>query len=184
MQQLLKFHKLVQTKDPVYLSKLLPNTLGNERATRASNTHTFTLIKTNTIYFSNSFLPDCVRLWNSLSKIMRSIQNYEIFKIKLSQIYQLPPKPPPPFMIGKRHNQLNHTQIRLIFPSRNFHLYQRQCINSPNCSCGDTIETPHHYFFYVHSLPNNEIFFFQNSKILYLTNSILPLDFYYLVLNY
>ena len=186
MQKLLKFHKLVHTKDPVYLSKLLPNTLGNERATRASNTHTFTLIKTNTIYFSNSFLPDCVRLWNSLNKEIRSIQNYEIFKIKLSQIYQLPPKPSPHFMIGKRHNQLNHTQIRLNFSSLNFHLYQRQCINSPNCSCGDTLETPHHYFFLCpqFSLPNNEIFFFQNSKTLYLTNIILLLDFYYLVLNY
>ena len=133
MQKLLKCNKLVHTKDPVYLSKLLPNTLGNERATRATNTHTFTLIKTNTIYFSNSFLPDFVRLWNSLNKEIRSVQNYEIFKIKLSQIYQLPPKPPSHFMIGKRHNQLNH-------------LYQRRCINSPNCSCGDTLETPHHYF--------------------------------------
>ena len=62
MQKLLKFHKLVHTKDPVCLSKLLPNTLGNKRATRASNTHTFTLIKANTIYFSNSSFPDCVRL--------------------------------------------------------------------------------------------------------------------------
>ena len=147
MQKLFKFHKLVHIKDPVYLSKPLPNTLGNDSATRASNTHTFTLIRTNTIYFSNSFLPDCVRLWNSLNKEIRSIQNYEIFRIKLSQMYQLPPKPPPHFMIGKRHNQLNHTQIRLNFSSLNFHLYQRHCINSPNCSCGDTLETPHHYFF-------------------------------------
>ena len=164
MQKLLRFHKLVHTKDPVYLSKLLPNILGNERATRALNTHTFTRIKTNTIYFSHSFLPDCVRLCNLLNKEIRSIQNYEIFKIKLSQIYQLPPKPPPHFMIGKRHNQLNHTLIRLNFSSLNFHLYQRQCNNSPNCSCGDTLETPHHYFFYVHSLPNNEIFFFSKDK--------------------
>ena len=62
MEKLLKFHKLVHTKDPVCLSKLLPNRLRNERAKRAANTHTFTLIKTNTIYFSNPFLPDCVRL--------------------------------------------------------------------------------------------------------------------------
>ena len=87
MQKLLKYHKLVHTKDPVYLSKLLPNTLGNERATRATNTHTFTLIKTNTIYFSNSFLPDCVRPWDSLNKEIRSIQNYEIIRIKLSKKY-------------------------------------------------------------------------------------------------
>ena len=26
-------------------------------------------------------------------------------------------------------------------------IYHRHCINSPNCSCGDTLETPHHYFF-------------------------------------
>ena len=50
-------------------------------------------------------------------------------------------------MIGERHNQLNHTQIRLNFSPLNFHLYQRHCINSPNCSCGDTLEISHHYFF-------------------------------------
>ena len=50
-----------------YLSKLLSNTLGNERATRASNNHTFTLIKTNTIYFSNSFPPNFMRLGKSLN---------------------------------------------------------------------------------------------------------------------
>ena len=93
MQKLLKFHKLVHTKDPVYLSKPLPNTLGNERATRASKTHTFTLIKTNTIYFSNSFFPDCVRLWNSLNKEIRSIQNYEIFKIKNLKYTNYRPNP-------------------------------------------------------------------------------------------
>ena len=88
-----------------------------------------------------------MRLWNSLNKEIRSIQNYEIVKIKLSQIYQLPLKPPSHFMIGKRHNELNHTQIRPNFSSLNFHLYRRHCINSPNYSCGDTLETPHHYFF-------------------------------------
>ena len=35
MQKLLKFHKLAHTKDPVNLSKLLPNTL--ERATHTTH---------------------------------------------------------------------------------------------------------------------------------------------------
>ena len=80
-------------------------------------------------------------------------------------------------MIGKRHNQLNHTQIRLNFPSLNFHLYQRKCINSPNCSCGDTLETPHHYFFLCPQFTQQRnILFSKLKKTLYLTNSILLLD--------
>ena len=108
MQRILKCHILVHTKNPVYLSKLLPDTLS---ASRAANNHTFIIIKSNTTYFSYSFLPDCVRLWNLFNKQIISMQNYEIFKIKISQIYQPPSESPPHFMIGKRHTQLNHTQI-------------------------------------------------------------------------
>ena len=118
MEQRLKFQKLVHTKNPVYLSKLLPYTLGIERATRASNNHTFNLIKSNTIYFSNSFL-----------------------------------------------FQLNPTQIRHNFSSPNFHLYQRHCNNSPNCSCGDTLEIPHHYFFLCPQFTQQQnILFFSKRK--------------------
>ena len=58
MQKILKLYELVHTINPVHLSKLLSSTLGIERTTAASNNHTFTLIKNNAIYFSNSFLPD------------------------------------------------------------------------------------------------------------------------------
>ena len=56
-----------------------------------------------------------------------------------------PSKPPAHFIIGKRHNQLFQTQIKLNLSSFNFHFYQRHCINSPHCPCGDTLGTPHHH---------------------------------------
>ena len=69
-------------------------------------------------------------------------------------------------MISKRQDQFNHTQIKLNFSSLNFHLYQRHCINSPNCSCGDTFETPHHCFFLRPQFTQQRNILFQKRKII------------------
>ena len=103
--------------------------------------------------FSNFFLSDFVRIWNSRNTQIFSILKYEISKIKWSQIYQLPSKPAQNFMIGKRYNQTSHTQIRLTISSLFFCLYlvyQRHCINSSRCYCGDTPQTTDHCLYHVY----------------------------------
>lgn len=37
--------------------------------------------------------------------------------------------------------------MRMEFSNLNYHLYTKGCVNNPSCSCSNTAETVHHYFF-------------------------------------
>ncbi len=58
--------------------------------------------------------------------------------------YVEPPKPI--FHFGERNSQMSHTRIRVKFSNLNFHLFNYNLIDSPNCQHCDLSETPNHYF--------------------------------------
>jgi hypothetical protein len=50
------------------------------------------------------------------------------------------------YYAGDRKSQIVLSQMRLQFSDLRCHLYDKQCIISPLCSCGEANETISHYF--------------------------------------
>ena len=50
------------------------------------------------------------------------------------------------FHAGTRKGQILHMRIRMECSSLNSHLYSKNIINSPSCSCGG-FESAYHFFF-------------------------------------
>ena len=51
------------------------------------------------------------------------------------------------YYAGDRKSQIVLSQMRLHFSNLNEHLYSKNCVDSPICTCGNGIESVHHFFF-------------------------------------
>ncbi len=141
-QKLIKYHDIVYERSPEYLRDLLPRLLGqNIRRTRAGSAFLFESYKCSSTSFHNSFFPSTTRLWNSLDSKQRKIITSLPFRSTLFK-HQ---KPSIYHSFGNRRDQVHLTRLRLGFSSLNFHLHQRNLIDSPICKCGHPLETVKHF---------------------------------------
>ena len=65
------------------------------------------------------------------------------FKYRLNRNNQSPPKY---FNAGFRVGQMIHSRLRMECRSLNSHLYRRNIVESPSCTCG-SFESPYHLLF-------------------------------------
>ena len=100
-------------------------------------------LRARTNLYFNSFFPSTIRTWNELPDEIKGASNISAFKYQLNKH-----KKPPPmyFHAGTRKGQILHTRIRMECSSLNSHLYSKNIINSPSCSCGG-FESAYHFFF-------------------------------------
>ena len=75
-RKLLLFFKICKGEAPQYLKDLLPPLVSQ----RDVQSQIFRPIKSNSIYFANSFLPYCVSEWNKLNSEIRQINSISQFK--------------------------------------------------------------------------------------------------------
>ena len=141
-QKLIKFHDITFGRAPEYLRNNLPRLLGRSTCrTRAGNAFLFESFRTSTTSFANSFFPSTTRAWNTLESKHRNISSSLSFKSALFKNK----KPSLYHSFGKRGDQVLLTRLRLGFSSLNFHLHQRNLIESPLCQCGQALETVKHF---------------------------------------
>ena len=77
-------NSLLCTKYTTYLSKIIPNTRGNDSAYRTRNIENYTLPKCRLDAFKKSFVPSAIHLWNSVSLDIRKEISVNKFKTLLS----------------------------------------------------------------------------------------------------
>ena len=143
---LLKFAQCVHGVAPRYLVDLLPDKMGTRRVTRGHDSNLFILYACNTEYFRRSFFPCATRLWNCLEIPLRSCDSFVQFRNNYYLSANIRFKVNKYYYMGTRTFQITMAQIRVNFSNLNNHLYDKHCIDSPNCSCGAPTESVEHYF--------------------------------------
>lgn len=146
-QKLIIFYKMIYGLAPSYLNNLVPPLVQETSRYSLRNAQNVSPVYGNTNLYLNSFLPSVIRDWNVLPEEIRNSDSLLSFKLKLvgQRI-----KPPPYYNYGERKAQILHTRLRLECSILSSHLYKRNIIDSPLCSCG-AIETTKHFFI---SCPN------------------------------
>jgi hypothetical protein len=137
------FYKMSNNLSPSFLTTLVPNHVGSTTAYNLRNADNLRNFQCNTRLFSSSFVPQTVTDWNLLSLEERNAPTLNNFKSKLHKDIR---KVPVHFYYGDRKLQIHHTRLRNHCSSLNEHLFSKNIINSPLCTCGE-IETTYHYFF-------------------------------------
>ena len=142
-------------RKPTNLNKHKPNK--RAKSTEISN-----------LYY-NSFFPSTIRTWNSLSDEIKSAPNVAAFKYCLNENLR---KPPGYFSCGTRLGQVLHARLRLECSSLNSHLYSKNIIESPSCSCGG-FESNYHYLFICPNYANHRNRYLSHNLQNYSANDLL-----------
>ena len=83
-------------------------------------------------------------MWNSLPISVRQIDNLNLFRKMITKDV---PKVPKYYCSGERNYSVYHTRIRNKCSNLNVDLYYNHLSQTEACACGNTSETPQHFFF-------------------------------------
>jgi len=127
---------------PRYLSSLIPNQVGNITSYNLRNSSNLRNISCRSQLLSKSFLPSTINSWNSLTDDVRWAPSLNSFKRLLSRGR----KDVPLFYYeGDRQTCVYHARLRTHCSNLNEHLFTKNIVESPLCTCGD-IEDTYHFF--------------------------------------
>ena len=132
--KLCQLYKMINGLTPAYLQQLIPETVQQLSRYSLFETHKTSLPVSRTVTYSTSFLPSTIRDWNSLSTDLKNAASISSFTPTHYVKAQL-----------SRAGQLYHTRLRLECSSLNYHLYQKNLIDNPYCTCGQ-LESSTHFF--------------------------------------
>ncbi|XP_033751862.1 uncharacterized protein LOC117335784 [Pecten maximus] len=151
VKKTVQVHKMIFDLTPPYLSNLLPQRRMDvhQYNTRDADNLNNVFCKTN--FYKNSFLPSSIDLWNSLPPDIKNSPSLSNLK---KYLHRHSPTVPPYYSYGKRSDQVHHARLRMNCSSLNAHLFSRNLIDSPVCSCRQAYETTEHFLL---SCPNYTI---------------------------
>ncbi|MCG8096842.1 MAG: hypothetical protein JAZ17_25000 [Candidatus Thiodiazotropha endolucinida] len=140
LHKLYLFFKMENNLTPLYLTELIPPRVGDVSAYSLRNSDHYLAINAKTSSYANSFLPSTIRTWNALPNSTKNANSLTSFK-RLLTINT--PKIPEYFFSGDRIPQILHTRLRTECSALNQHLFRRNLIPSPNCTCGNVESNKH-----------------------------------------
>lgn len=140
--KLCQLFKMVNGLTPPYLQVLLPQRVQQQSRYSLRNSNNFALPPARTALYYNSFLPSTLREWNSLEQDTRDSATLCSFKWKLSATRNLPPVHFDNVQVSRKA-QILHSRLRLECSSLNQHLYKKNLVDNPLCSCGIVESTSH-----------------------------------------
>ena len=143
LHKLFLFYKMQNGSAPDYLVDLVPPRVGNETPYSLRNADNYQQVHANSRLYFDSFLPSTIREWNNLPADVKSAQTLTSFKYKFERNT---PKIPKYYFFGDRGNQILHTRLRTECSTLKFHLYRRNFIPEPYCTCGAVENTSHFLF--------------------------------------
>ena len=126
-----------------WVDSLVPPRVGNETPYSLRNADNYQQVHANSRLYFDSFLPSTIREWNNLPADVKSAQTLTSFKYKFQRYY---PKIPKYYFFGDRGNQILHTRLRTECSTLKFHLYRRNLIPEPYCTCRAVENTSHFLF--------------------------------------
>ena len=133
-----------QSQLPTYITSILPSTRQQDTGRTLRNANIQTLPFNRTVSFHKSFVPSTTKLWNALPQHIRVETSQRSFKKSIIQHFGTPP-PPHYFSLGTKIGNRLHTRLRVGMSHLNAHLYPIQLSETPQCQCGSSIETLHHF---------------------------------------
>ena len=93
--------------------------------------------------FNNSFFPNTLKLWNSLSQ---DIQSKDVFEFKISLKQEIKPPKYKHFSKGSKLGNTLLTKIRVGRSNLKQHKFTLGLSDSSECFCHSKVESPEHYF--------------------------------------
>ena len=143
---------------PTYLSTLMPSSVADITPYRLRNAHQIRTIQWKTQLFSQSFLPSTISLWNSLPTSVKEKTSLDSFRIELNKDVR---RVPAHYHFGPRDICIQHARLRMHCSSLNEHLFSKNIVESPMCTCGE-IEDTYHFFFNCQMYANHRRVLFDN----------------------
>ena len=144
--KLCQLYKMINNLTPHYLQQLLPQRVQHQSRYSLRNINNFSIPGARTTLHFYSFLLSTLRQWNMLEQDIRDSSTLYSFKRKLNAQQQQQQLPPPHLNLiqTSRLGQILHARLRLECSSLNHHLYRKNLVESPLCSCG-VPETNSHF---------------------------------------
>ena len=140
------FYKMNQNLTPLYLTSLVPQSVGNVSRYNLRIANNLQGINTGTAQYQQSFLPSTIREWNELPNEAKECRSVNSFKYFLNKTREHTPKY---FYTGNCKAQLLHTRLRTNCRSLNLDFFLKNIAGTPHCNCGTgSIEYQQHYFFH------------------------------------
>ena len=135
---------MINSLTPRYLRQLLPQRVKKQARYSLRNNNNFSIPGARTNLHFNSFLLSALRQWNMLEQDIRDSPTLYAFKHKLNAQQQQAPPHHFNVLQTSRLGQILHARLRLECSSLNHHLYRKNLVESPLCSCG-VPETNSHF---------------------------------------
>ena len=136
------YYKLKKNLAPNCLLALLPPENSETRTHNLRNNANIDIPYSRLETFKRSFIIFASAMWNNLPITVRNIDSLNVFKNNIHKKREKNIL----YYYGKRWANVHHTKMRLGCSNLNSDLhFNLHVINSPFCTCGDIIETPHHY---------------------------------------
>ena len=130
-----QFLKIINDDTPAYLKSLIPGKIGTDRP-QSRNADNFSIMKSRTETFKNSFIPSAVSLYNTCNIGNRSLEHCKNISSQSKN---------PLYYHGKRSNNIKHSQLRMHCSKLNHHLFTNHVLGSPTCHCGHKCENSEHF---------------------------------------
>ena len=136
----LQLYKMINNLTPHYLQQRVQHQSRNF----LRNINNFSILGARTTLHFNSLLLSTLRQWNMLEQDIRYLSTLYSFKCKLNAQQQQLPPPHLNLIQTSRLGQILHARLRLECSWLNYHLYRKNLVESPLCSCG-VPETNSHF---------------------------------------
>lgn len=139
--RLILLFKMFHGKVPNYLLNLLQTQLLSNESHNTRSTNSIREIYARTKLYYDSFLPNTIRLWNTIPSNVQNNPSILSFKKYLNKNKITVPEY---YHIGSRIGQILHSQLRLECSTLNLYMFNRNLCPSPFCSCGSVENTDHY----------------------------------------
>lgn len=146
--QKLKFmYKVTNNMVPLYITDIIPQTVGNITDYNLRNRENLSTVPQRTTIFGQSCIPSSVAAWNSLDLQFRNCGSYASFCYKLKNEFCSTIKVPRYFLNGPRKFSVLHCRLRNNCSNLNNDLFHNHLKDNPLCDCLEEAEDAEHYIF-------------------------------------
>lgn len=146
IHQLTHMYKIVSNMTPLYLSELLPSTVGQRSNRSLRQGYNLSLFPCRTERFKQSFFPSIVSQWNSLELNIRNSRSLQSFKNEICSKFCATEYNKLFNFSVSRTASIWHARLRLGHCALNDSLYKINCSSTAMCDCNLGKETVLHYF--------------------------------------
>jgi hypothetical protein len=164
-------YKIQNNISPLYLILACPPLVGEISTYNLRNADNIALPAGKRTGYVNSFMPNSVRLWNSLDRSIKNRNSLDSFKYHLKKNKSVKGNKLYSKFNGRK--AINHTRIRLGLSGLKAQRHDYNHVPNPKCDlCGVRKEDAMHYFLQCNTFNNMRTILLNEVKVLYQSKNI------------